>query len=105
MIQTDKYQKGIRALASKVAELDPQIGGYVAHFINTRGMFLVKFSNGHFEIDISLARRFEQWPEYQGTGKLRRMLFPGMDNDKEPDEDNAVVNASWRKLFSPTTKH
>jgi hypothetical protein len=103
MIQTDKYKKGVIALTLKAANLNPLLGSYQAHFLSERGRFIVQLSNGQIEIDISVARDYEQDSPLLHEGKLHQAAFSYQEEDRVY-KATPTVDQAWRKLFSADRK-
>lgn len=103
MIQTDKYKKGIIALTYRAIELNPKLGYYKTHYLNKNAKFVIHFSNGQLEIDIELAREYEQFPALHATQKLHKAVFPYYDFDNAAKSPR-TVHAAWKKLFSKQRK-
>jgi len=99
MIPTDKYKKGVIALTQKAAELNPLLGRYEIHYLNERGRFIIQLTNGQLEVDIDMARDFEQNAAVLHEDKLQQVAFSYKDEDKVY-KANATVDTAWKKLFA-----
>src|ERR1700761_4313978 len=98
MIETDKYKKGVMALMRKASEINPQVGNYQTHYLNSQGHFIVQLSNGKLEIDLNLARESDENPERPVSMKLRKAILAYW-NEHNPYTRPQSTESKWNKLF------
>ena len=103
MIKTDKYKKGILALTDKATQLNPELGRYETHYLNAEARFIVQLSNGRLEVDIDMARQYEENPDMPQYGRLRKIAF-SLNNEENYYRHASNIDSAWRKLFAKQTK-
>jgi hypothetical protein len=99
MIQTDKYKKGVIALSRKATEINPRLGHYVAHYINKEARFIVQLSNGKLEIDIELARQYENLPD-RVIKRQAKKIAVSYKTESMNHTVRLSVDTAWRRLFA-----
>ncbi|PBQ31226.1 hypothetical protein CNR22_05420 [Sphingobacteriaceae bacterium] len=103
MIRTDKYKKGVMAVSKKAAQLNPLLGCYQAHYLNEEGRFMIQLSNCQLEIDIDIARDYDQNSPLLHEGRIHQAAFAYKPDDRVYKETNKIDQA-WRKLFIDVRK-
>lgn len=103
MIQTNKYKKGVEALVRKAVQFNPLLGCYKAHYLNKRGRFMIQLSNCQVEIDIDVARDYENDSPLLHEGRIQRAAF-SFKTEHESDKISHTIDQAWRKLFVDVRK-
>lgn len=103
MIRTDKYKKGVMAISKKAAQLNPLLGCYEAHYLNDGGRFMIQLNNCQLEIDIDVARDYENNSPLLHEGRIHRAAF-SYKIENEAAKINHSIDQAWRKLFIDVRK-